>query len=173
MNHDSRTLAQYVTLGIGEDVFAVEVTRVHEILDFGTVVRLPNAPDHVLGMIDVRRRAVPVIDLRVKLGLSPTVKTEHSRIIVLDVDIGARTVVLGLLSDRVYEVTDLADHAIEPPPDIGMRWSSDYIRGVGRRGQSFVIIFDLSRLFSGDEVPLLGEKQVSEGGVQGCLPISG
>lgn len=159
MSQDSRLATQYVTLGVGEEIFAVEVTRVHEILDFGTVVRLPNAPSHVLGMIDVRRRAVPVIDLRVKLGLSPTVKTEHSRIIVLDVDIGARTVVLGLLSDRVYEVTDLSDHALEPPPDIGMRWRSDYIRGVGRRGESFVIIFDLSRLFSDDEVPLLSEAE--------------
>jgi len=68
-------------------------------------------------------------------------------------------VVLGLLSDRVYEVTDLSDHALEPPPDIGMRWRSDYIRGVGRRGDSFVIIFDLSRLFSDDEVPLLAEAE--------------
>jgi len=159
MSQESRLATQYVTLGVGEEVFAVEVTRVHEILDFGPVVRLPNAPEHVLGMIDVRRRAVPVIDLRVKLGLSPTVKTEHSRIIVLDVDIGARIVVLGLLSDRVYEVTDLSDHALEPPPDIGMRWRSDYIRGVGRRGESFVIIFDLSRLFSDDEVPLLSEAE--------------
>jgi len=159
MSQESRLATQFVTLGVGEEVFAVEVTRVHEILDFGPVVRLPNAPEHVLGMIDVRRRAVPVIDLRVKLGLSPTIKTEHSRIIVLDVDIGARTVVLGLLSDRVYEVTDLSDHAVEPPPDIGMRWRSDYIRGVGRRGDSFVIIFDLSRLFSDDEVPLLVEAE--------------
>ena len=159
MSQESKLAAQYVTLGVGDEVFAVEVTRVHEILDFGPVVRLPNAPAHVLGMIDVRRRAVPVIDLRVKLGLSPTVKTEHSRILVLDVDIGSRIVVLGLLSDRVYEVTDLSDHAVEPPPDIGMRWRSDYIRGVGRRGDSFVIIFDLSRLFSDDEVPLLSEAE--------------
>lgn len=159
---ESRLAIQYVTLGVGEEVFAVEVTRVHEILDLVPVVRLPNAPAHVLGMIDVRRRAVPVVDLRVKLGLSPTVATEQSRILVLDVDVGGRTVVLGLLADRVYEVTDLADHAIEPPPDIGMRWRSDYIRGVGRRGPSFVIIFDLSRLFSEEEVPLLGEAQTSE-----------
>ena len=160
---DSRLGTQYVTLGVGEEVFAVEVHRVHEILDLVPVVRLPNAPDHVLGMIDVRRRAVPVVDLRVKLGLSATIATQHSRILVLDVDVGGRTIVLGLLADRVYEVTDLSDHAIEPPPDIGMRWRSDYIRGVGRRGQSFVIIFDLSRLFNEDEVPLLGDAQTTEG----------
>ncbi len=159
---ESRLAIQYVTLGVGEEIFAVEVTRVHEILDLVPVVRLPNAPAHILGMIDVRRRAVPVVDLRVKLGLSPTIATEQSRILVLDVDVGGRTVVLGLMADRVYEVTDLADHAIEPPPDIGMRWRSDYIRGVGRRGQSFVVIFDLSRLFSEEDVPLLGEARTSE-----------
>jgi len=70
-------------------------------------------------------------------------------------------VLLGLLADRVYEVTDLADHTIEPPPDVGMRWRSDYIRGVGRCGQSFVIIFDLSRLFSDSEVPLIDETALS------------
>lgn len=159
---DTRLATQYVTLGVGEEIFAVEVTRVHEILDCVPVVRLPNAPAHVLGMIDVRRRAVPVIDLRVKLGLSPTIPTEATRILVLDVDVGGRTIVLGLLADRVYEVTGLADRAIEPPPDIGMRWRSDYISGVARRGASFVIIFDLSRLFSEEEVPLLGEAQISE-----------
>lgn len=157
MSYESRTAIQYVTLGVGEDIFAVEVSRVHEILDLAPIVRLPNAPPHVLGMIDVRRRSVPVVDLRVKLGLSPTEPTEHTRILVLDVDAGGRSVVLGLLADRVYEVTDLSGHAIEPPPDIGMRWRSDYIRGVGRRGPAFVIIFDLSRLFSEDEVPLIAE----------------
>lgn len=157
----ARLVTQYVTLGVGQEVFAVEVNRVHEILDLGPIVRLPNAPAHVLGMIDVRQHAVPVVDLRVKLGLSPTEATQQTRILVLDVEVGGRTVVLGLMADRVYEVTDLADHAIEPPPDIGMRWRSDYIRGVGRRGQSFVIIFDLSRLFTGEEVPLLGEEHLS------------
>jgi purine-binding chemotaxis protein CheW len=161
MSKTAEPVTQYVTLGIASEIFAVEVGRVHEILDFGPVVRLPNAPAHILGMIDVRRRAVPVVDLRVKLGLSPTEATEHSRIIVLDVTIGNRAVVLALLADRVYEVTDLTDHAIEPPPDIGMRWRSDYIQGVGRRGSDFVIIFDLSRLFSGEEVPLLGETALS------------
>ena len=159
MNKDVKLAAQYVTLGAGDEIFAVEVSHVHEILDMLPINRLPHAPDHVVGMIDVRRRAVPVIDLRLKLGLEPGEKTEHTRIVVLDVEIGARTVVLGLLTDRVYEVTDLSDHAVEPPPDIGMRWRSDYIRGVGRRGSAFVIIFDLSRLFSDREVPLLDEPE--------------
>ena len=148
---------QYVTLGIGDDVFAVEVTQVHEIIELGPVVRLPSAPPHVMGMIDVRRRGVPLIDLRVKLGLSPIEPTVQTRVLVIDVEIGGRTVVLGLVADRVYEVTDLSDCAIAPAPDIGMRWDSDYIRGVGRRGEQFVIIFNLSRLFSDADVAAIRE----------------
>jgi purine-binding chemotaxis protein CheW len=148
---------QYVTLGVGDDVFAVEVTQVHEIIELGPVVRLPSAPPHVMGMIDVRQRAVPLIDLRVKLGLAPIEPTEHSRVLVLEIEIGSRLVVLGLAADRVFEVTDLSNCAIGAAPDIGMRWESDYIRGVGRRNDQFVIIFNLSRLFSDAEIVAIRE----------------
>src|SRR5579859_1375293 len=157
MREGAKPGMQYVTLGVGKDVFAVEVTQVHEIIELGPVVRLPSAPAHVMGMIDVRQRAVPLIDLRVKLGLPPIERTEHSRVLVLDVEIGTRLVVLGLAADRVFEVTDLSDCAIGAAPDIGMRWESDYIRGVGRRNDQFVIIFNLSRLFSDAEIVAIRE----------------
>jgi len=153
---------QYVTMGVGEDVFAVEVTQVHEIIELGPVMRLPSAPAHVMGMINVRQRAVPIIDLRVKLGLDPITPTPNTRVLVLDVEIGSRLVVLGLAADRVFEVTDLAECAITPAPDIGMRWNSDYILGVGRRGEQFVIIFNLSRLFSDKDVEAIRSNIVAE-----------
>ena len=148
---------QYVTLGIGDDIFAIEVAQVHEIVELGTVVRLPSAPPHVMGMIDLRHRAVPLIDLRVKLGLSPIQPTPETRVLALDVEVDGRLLVLGLAADRVFEVSDLADCEIGPAPDIGMRWKSDYIRGVGRRGEQFVIIFNLSRLFSNADVVAIDE----------------
>ncbi len=147
--------AQYVTLGIDQEIFAVDVDRVHEILDFRPITRVPNAPIHMAGMIDVRSRSIPVIDLRVRLGLSPISVTPRTRIAVLDVDVNNHRLVVGLLVDRVYEVTGLADHALEPPPDIGMRWHSQYIKSVGRRGAAFVIVIDLARLFTSAEVPLI------------------
>jgi len=144
--------SQYVTLGVGDDVFAIEVGHVHEILELGPVSRLPSAPKHIMGMIDVRRRAVPLVDLRVKMGLDPIEATHNTRILVIDVEVGSRRIVLGLVADRVYEVTDLAERSVAPPPDIGISWQSDYIKGVGRRGEKFVIILNLSRLFSDAEV---------------------
>lgn len=148
-------VTQYVTLGIDREVFAVPVERVQEILDMRPVARLPHAPPYLIGMIDVRGRGVPVIDLRVRLGLAPVEATVHTRILVLEVTAGGRDLVLGLLADRVFEVTGLDGGRLEPPPEIGTRWRSDCITGVGRRGEAFVVVFDLARLFAADEVPVL------------------
>ncbi|PKU22577.1 chemotaxis protein CheW [Telmatospirillum siberiense] len=147
--------AQYVTLGIDRDVFAVNVDKVREILDVRPVTRIPYAPSFMLGMIDVRGRSVPVIDLRTKLGLPAVEATEHTRIIVLDIETGERTLTMGILADRVFEVTSLDGKDIEAPPDVGIQWRSDYIQGIGRRADSFVIIFDLRNLFSSEEAALI------------------
>ena len=146
---------QYVTLGVDRDVFAVDVRVVNEILDMRPMARVPNAPAFLVGMIDVRGRNVPVIDLRTRLGLPPAAAAPQSRIVVLDAELAGRALPLGLLADQVYEVTALDGGKIEPPPEIGVRWRSEYIAGVGRRNGGFVIIFDLARLLSSDEVALL------------------
>jgi len=151
----SRDLPQYVTLGIERETFAVEVDVVREILDMRPISWVPNAPAFMLGMIDVRGTAVPVIDLRVKLGLPPAAPTEHTRIIVLEVRFGDRLRLMGLVADRVFEVTPLADQAQEPPPEVGVRWRSDYIRAIGRRNSAFVIIFDLAHLLTSEEAALV------------------
>lgn len=142
---------QYVTLGIDREVFAVDVNQVHEILDVRPIARVPNAPVYMLGMIDVRSRTVPVVDLRVRLGFAPAEPTHHTRIVVLDVVVGGRELAMGLMADRVYEVTDLAEHSLEPPPEIGTRWNSAYIQGVGRHQGAFVIVLDLAHLFSSED----------------------
>lgn len=147
---------QYVTLGLGREVFAVEVDRVREILDLRPVAIVPNAPDFMLGMIDVRGHGVPVIDLRMKLGLPAAAATEHTRIIVLDVPVGDRARLMGLVSDRVFEVTSLAEHSLEEPPSLGVSWRSDYIQSIARRNGAFVIVFDLGRLFTDSEIALVG-----------------
>jgi purine-binding chemotaxis protein CheW len=146
---------QYVTLGIERDVFGIAVESVQEILDMREVSRLPHAPASLLGLIDVRGRAVPVMDLRRKLGLPPAATTPHTRILVLEVAVGGRELVLGLVADRVFEVTGLDQDGLAPPPEIGNAWRADCLRGVGRRGDAFVIVLDLARLFAGDELALL------------------
>jgi purine-binding chemotaxis protein CheW len=98
---------------------------------------------------------VPVIDLRRKLGLPPKEATAESRILVLDVPLDDREFALGLIADRVIEVTALDEGSLSSAPQIGTRWRSDYIRGIGRRNGGFVVVFDLTRLLASDAAALL------------------
>src|SRR4051812_23591677 len=154
--------AQFVTLGIDQEVFAVPVEAVVEILDMRPMFRLPEAPAYLAGLIDVRGRSVPVVDLRIKLGLPATATTEATRILVLEITIQNRPLALGLIADRVFEVMALDPRQVEAPPDIGVKWRSDYISGVARRESGFVVIFDLPRLFSNAEAMFIVSKDAQQ-----------
>lgn len=145
------TETQFVTLGIENEVFGVPVNAVLEILDMRPVFRVPEAPNYMLGLIDLRGRSVPVLDLRTKLGLPSIPASETTRILVIELVVSGRPLVLGLVADRVFEVIAFDAKDIEPAPDIGVRWRSQYIRGVGHRDARFVVIFDLPRLFSTED----------------------
>lgn len=147
--------SQFVTFSLGEEVFAVPVEVVREILDHEEAFKIPNGPDYLLGLRDVRGQGVPTIDLRLKLGLSKTVPTSHTRVLVMDVPLDSRQLTLGMVADRVYEVTPFRYDQIEKAPDIGSRWRSDYIAGVVRRDQGFVVLIDLAKLLSEGEAALL------------------
>ncbi|MBY6265971.1 chemotaxis protein CheW [Azospirillum sp. 412522] len=153
-----REPAQYVTIGIDREVFAIEVGIVREILDLQPITRLPHAPPFLVGMIDVRGQGVPTVDLRAKLGLPAAQPTANTRIIVLDVPQQGQgtTMTVGVVADRVFEVTSLDDQNLEVPPQIGGRWRSDCIQAIGRSNGNFVIVFDIARLFAQDDVALLG-----------------
>jgi purine-binding chemotaxis protein CheW len=140
--------SQFVTFSLDTEIYAVPVEVVREILDHEEAFKIPHGPDYLLGLRDVRGQGVPVVDLRLRLGMTKTEKTPHTRILVLDVRIGDKMLTLGLVADRVYEVTPFRQDEIEGAPDIGVTWRSDYIAGVVRRNGSFVVIVDLARLFS-------------------------
>ncbi|KQZ02660.1 chemotaxis protein CheW [Caulobacter sp. Root1455] len=153
---------QFVTLGLGEEVFAVSVTFVREILDYQPPFAIPDGPDYLLGLTDVRGRGTPTIDLRMKLGLPRATPTSTTRILVLDVPLADRVLALGLVADRVIEVVSIAPEQIEIAPDIGVPWRSDYIQGVVRRETSagkagFVVLFDLARLLTAHDAAALSQ----------------
>lgn len=145
---------QYVTLGVAEDLFAAPVAQVQEILDTQPIARLPQAPPNLLGMIDVRGQGIPVLDLRLTLGIEPAENTENTRIIVLTVAPNGATFTVGLRADRVYEVTVLDMPELEPPPTISGAWSGRSIAGIGRRNGKFVTVLDLDRLLNGTDIPV-------------------
>lgn len=152
---------QYVTFGLGGETFAAPVTLVREILTYQEPFKIPNGPDYLLGLTELRGRGVPTADLRIRLGMAPVEPTLNTRIIVLDVPLEDRTLSLGLVADRVFEVTPFTADQIEPAPDIGVKWRSDYISGVVRRAEGFVVLIDLPKLMStADAVSLVALNDV-------------
>ena len=137
---------QYVTIGVAEEIFAAPVGKVQEILDMRPIVRLPRAPDNLLGMIDVRGDGIPVLDLRITLGLPAAPDTENTRIVVLAVNGPQGPLTVGLRADRVFEVTVLDHDALDPPPAVSAGWSNHCVAGIGRRNGSFVTVLELDKL---------------------------
>lgn len=146
---------QYVTLGLGAEVFAVPVEFVREILDYRQPFAIPEGPAYLLGLTDVRGRGTATIDLRAKLGLPTILPGPSTRILVLDIPLEGRLLSLGLVADRVIEVVSVAADQIEPAPDIGVAWRSDYIAGVVRRDDGFVVLFELAKLLTTQEAAAL------------------
>jgi len=155
-NAAARQGGQFVTLALGEEVFAVPVAFVREILDYTPPFKIPEGPSYLLGLTDVRGRGTPTLDLRLKLGLPGAAPNAATRILVLDVPLEDRTLALGLVADRVIEVASFDAADIEVAPDIGVTWRSDYIAGVVRRETGFVVVFDLPQLLTGTETVLSG-----------------
>jgi purine-binding chemotaxis protein CheW len=147
-------LVQYLTLGIDRELFGIDICHVREVLDVRPISKLPHAPEFLLGMIDVRGVGYPIVDLRVKLGLPAVEPTDSTRIIILDVEVAGASRPVGFVADRVLEVTNLDPRDNEPMPNVGGRWKSDYIKFIGRKGEAFIIVFDLTRLMAGDSSQL-------------------
>lgn len=148
---------QFVTFSLGDEAFAVPVTVVREILDHEEAFHIPDGPGYLLGLRDVRGQGVPVIDLRRRLGLQATEVTPNTRMLVLDIPLSDRVLTLGMMADRVHEVTSFRQDEIEPPPDIGRSWRSEYITGVARRERDFVVLLNLASLLGEEElISLLG-----------------
>jgi purine-binding chemotaxis protein CheW len=145
--------AQYVTLGVANELFAAPVEKVQEILDMRPIARLPQAPANLLGMIDVRGQGIPVLDLRLTLGIEAAEDNENTRIVVLSISGPDRQLTIGLRADRVFEVTVLDQDELDPPPAISAAWHTHSIAGIGRRNGAFVTVIDLDRLLSVVDIP--------------------
>ncbi len=147
--------SQYLTFRLGDEIFALDVSQVREVLDLSPITRVPRAPEFMRGVINVRGTVVPVVDLRLKFGLSRIKNTVDTRIVVMEILIDGETTVLGALADSVEEVIELDPAHIEPPPRIGMRWRTDFIKGIGKQEEKFIILLDIDRIFSTEELALV------------------
>jgi len=150
--------SQYITFKLGDELFAINVARVREVLEVSQITRVPTAPAYMRGVVNVRGQAIPVVDLRLRFGLPPAAETVNTRIIVMELELDGEVTVLGGLADSVHEVIELEPGNINPPPRIAMRWRTEFIQGMGRRGDEFIIILDVNAVFSSDMLALVGEE---------------
>ncbi|MSM40899.1 MAG: chemotaxis protein CheW, partial [Geobacter sp.] len=141
--------------------FAVDVAKVREILDFSTVTKVPQTPDFMRGVINLRGSVVPVVDMRLKFGMTATAKTVNTCIIVMEIMLDNETAVVGALADSVQEVLELEPENIEPAPRIGTKLNTDFLVGMGKHNESFIMILNIDKVFTLDEL-----SAVKEGGEQ-------
>ena len=135
----------------------MDVFHVREILEFTTVTKVPRTPDYMRGVINLRGGVVPVLDMRLKFGLSQTEKTVDTCIIVVEVFFEDESTVIGALVDSVQEVLELEPDQIEPAPRIGTQLKTEFIKGMGKRDDRFIILLDIDKIFSSEELIMAQE----------------
>ena len=146
--------SQYLTFKLDEEVFALDIAKVREVLDFTLIAKVPQTPEFMLGVINLRGTVVPVVDMRLKFGMTGAETTVNTCIIIVEIEIDGENTVLGALVDSVQEVMDLDPDQIEPPPRIGTRLNTKFIKGMGKRDNHFIIILDIDKVFSADELAM-------------------
>lgn len=148
---------QYLTFRLDSETFALDISKVREVLDFTRITKVPQTEDFMLGVINLRGSVVPVIDMRLKFGMSRTEATVNTCVIIVEFEIEGETTVIGALADSVQEVLGLESEQIEPPPRIGTRLKSRFIRGMGQRDGQFIIVLDIDKVFSAEELAIAQE----------------
>jgi purine-binding chemotaxis protein CheW len=163
------SISQYLTFKLDQELFAVDIAKVHEVLEFNCMTKVPKTAAFMRGVINLRGRVVPVVDIRLKLGLGMTEKTVETCVVISEIVVDGVSTVLGALVDSVEEVIDLDSAQLAPPPHMGSRVNSTVVRAMGRRDEHFVMILDFDRVFTTDD--LLGsESEISVESATGMQP---
>lgn len=153
---------QYLAFHLGDEVFALPINKVREVLDYTSITKIPQVPDFMLGVINLRGSGVPVVDLRLKFGLARTVRTVNTCIIITEIAAGGENLHVGILADSVKEVMELEANQIEAPPRIGTQIKTSFIEGMGKREGEFIIIIDIDQVLSVEELQMVRETEPAE-----------
>lgn len=149
------SISMYITFKMGDELFAIDVKYVREVIDLSPIARVPTAPAHLRGVVNVRGKAVPVVDLRRKFGLLDRPPTVHSRILILELNVEHESYIVGGLADSVHDVIELSAKELAPPPRLASRWRSEVITGLAQRDAEFVMMLDVERVFELDDLGTL------------------
>lgn len=148
----------YLTFKLGEEEFAAHVGKVLNILEMTKITEVPKSPDYMKGVINLRGSVLPVIDTRIKFGMTPTEYTPNTCIVVMDIDMDGDSIHVGALVDSVQAVLEIEDTQILPPPSIGHKYRSEFIEGVATINDSFIMILNMDEVFSSEEVHDMHDK---------------
>jgi purine-binding chemotaxis protein CheW len=157
MNPEDMEVNQYLTFMLDRETYAIDINRVREVLDMPRITHVPNMPDFMRGVINLRGGVVPVIDLRCKFHLEPVADTVQTCIIIIEISLDGASTLLGAVADSVREVMRLEDMRLVPPPRLGNRLKTEFIRGMINRDNEFIIVLDVMRVFSIEELEALGD----------------
>ncbi len=152
MSEKTATVTQYLTFKLEDEVYATDITQVREVLEYSKVTKVPRTPDYMRGVINLRGRVVPVLDLKLRFGMTRTEQTVNTCVIIVEVNMDSDNMIIGALADSVQEVIEMDPSVIEPPPKIGTRLNTDFIRGMGKRDEQFVIMLDIDKVFSSENL---------------------
>jgi len=157
---NGRQTGQYLTFILREEEFALEITKVREVLDVTTMTRIPRMPAYLSGVINLRGSVVPVMDLGHKLGMEPISRTKNTCIVIAELEVEGTMMEVGLLTDSVQMVLELADDEIEPVPRMGTGLNPDFIKGMGRRGDDrFLILLDIDKVLATEGRVILRDRE--------------
>jgi purine-binding chemotaxis protein CheW len=137
-----------LSITLDDQLFAIEASCVREILDVPPITEVPAANPFANGLINVRGKVAPLADLRHPLAMEKRTPTIDTRIVVIEIDLGGDLTTVGVIADKVHEVADIPQASIEETPRVGMAWRPEFIRCIGKRGDDFVIVLDIARIFS-------------------------
>jgi purine-binding chemotaxis protein CheW len=150
---------QFLTFTLSGEVYAIEILSIREIIDYGDLTTVPMMPDFIRGVINLRGSVVPVVDLAARFGDQPAAITKRSGIIIIELADGESTINIGVVVDGVNAVLEIPPGDIEPPPSFGARIRTDFIRGMGKVDGKFLVLLDVAKVLSVDELSLLDEVQ--------------
>lgn len=145
-------IKSYLTFKLGNEEFAAHVSKVLNILEMTPITKVPKAPDYMKGVINLRGAVLPVIDTRIKFGMPETEYTNNTCIIVLDIDVDGESVHIGAIVDSVQAVLEIDNSQIMPLPTLGSRYKSEFIIGMAKVEERFIIILNMDAIFSVDEI---------------------
>lgn len=143
---------QYLTFMLDGKEFATQISDVREALIYDHITRIPCTPDYMLGVIQQRDDVIPVIDMRLKFGVNASAPTMTTCIVIAELQINNNPLLLGVLVDSVHDVINLKPDQLEPSPDLGDKINTEYIQGMGSIGSRFIVILDLNKIFSSDQL---------------------